>query len=426
MKEITKVELQFTDLAGNLRSVDVSWESYNECKTYGKGIDGSSVGMAPVEKSDLLLKPIQSTFFQIPWNPTVGRVLCDIYSPPERVEDFGKEQQCEFSPRLILKRVLKRASEMGYDFLTSAEMEFFVLNNGRPLDGTGYFSPTPLDIGAPIRREIFDTLPMAGMYGLYLHHEVSTGQHEICLQHDNALKMADNIVTFRFIARNLASKKGLLLTFMPKPFQGANGSGMHIHMSLYDQRERNVFYGRGRISDLAKNFIAGILENAKALTAVAAPTVNSYKRLVPGYEAPVYISWGFMNRSALIRVPAFSSEDAARIELRMPDSSCNPYLLYACVLAAGLNGIENGIKLKEACAINTYNNGSQFEVLPSTLGEALEEIAGSRLMTSTIGEEALSRFIKTKRQEWKAFAKQNEWNPHEITKWEIERYTDFV
>ena len=426
MKDITKVELQFTDLAGNLRSVDMSWESYSECKTDGKGIDGSSVGMAPVEKSDLLLKPVESTFFQLPWNPKVGRVLCDIYDPPERVEDFGKEQECEFSPRFILKRVLKRATEMGYDFVSSAEMEFFVLNNGRPLDGTGYFSPMPLDIGAPVRREIFDTLPMAGMHGLYLHHEVSTGQHEICLRHDNALKMADDIVTFRFIAKNLASRKGLLLTFMPKPFQGANGSGMHIHMSLFDQRGRNVFYGGDRISDLAKNFIAGILENAKALAAVAAPTVNSYKRLVPGYEAPVYISWGFMNRSALIRVPAFSSKDAARIELRMADPSCNPYLLYACVLAAGLNGIEKGIKLKEACTINTYNNGSEFEVLPSTLEEALEEIARSKLMTSTIGGEALSRLINTKSQEWRGFIKQNEWNPFEITKWELERYADFV
>lgn len=426
MKKNTKVELQFTDLVGNLKSIDVSSESYNECKTSGKGVDGSSIGMAPIEKSDLLLKPIESTFFSLPWDSTIGRVLCDIYDPAESVEDFGKETECEFSPRFVLKKVLKKGKEMGYDFMTSAEMEFFMLSNGHPLDRTGYFSPMPLDMGAPIRREIFDMLPIAGIHGLYLHHEVSTGQYEICLRHDNALKMADDIVTFRFIAKNLAFRNGLLLTFMPKPFQAINGSGMHIHMSLIDKKGENLFYGRGRISNIAKNFIAGILENAKSLAVLAAPGVNSYKRLVPGYEAPVYICWGFMNRTALIRVPAFSSKDAARVELRMPDPSCNPYLLYACVLAAGLEGIEKGMDPEEPCSINTYENGSKFEMLPSTLESGLEEIAGSKLMRDTLGKEMLDRFIKIKTCEWKDFIEENEWNPLEITKWELERYMNFM
>lgn len=425
MSSVTKVELQFTTLLGRFKSIDVSSKRFEASIKSGKVIDGSSVHMAQVERSDLLLKPIEGTYFQLPWDPTVARVLCDVFNPSEKARGFGKEN--EYSPRYVLKKTLERAKDLGFKFMTGTEMEFFVLKNGRLLDSAEYFSPTPLDRGASLRREISDTLPIAKMESEYLHHEVSSGQYEICLKYDDALKMADNVVTFRYLAKNLADQRGLLLTFMPKPFEGMNGSGMHIHMSLSNERGDNLFFGRDTLSDVAKFFIGGILIHAKALAAVATPTVNSYKRLVVGYEAPVYIAWGFMNRSALVRIPSFSSKTAARIELRMPDPSCNPYLVFACILAAGLEGIQKRIEPGEPCGINTFENSEDFEALPRNLEEALIEVSKDPLLADVLGKEAQDKFVTLKRKEWEDYIQLHKsWNPLKITEWEKERYLDIL
>lgn len=425
-EKITKIELQFTDLLGILRSIEVNSKNFTEIEKSGKGFDGSSVGFVPVEKSDLLLKPIPETFFQLPWDKKVARFLCDIFRPPEKIEEFLKEKEFELSPRFILKKVLNSAKEKGFNFFISAEMEFFLLKGKEFIDHSFYFSPTPLDAGAKIRREIFDTLLSLNIPIEYSHHEVSKSQHEITLGHSDPLRTADNIVSFKYLAKNLAAKYGFSLTFMPKPFAKINGNGMHLHLSVFDKRKRNLFFGKERISETAKHFIAGILKHAKSIAAIAAPTVNSYKRLVPGYEAPVNICWGFINRSALIRVPAFSKENSARIELRMPDALSNPYLLFAVVLAAGMEGIEKNLDPGENCSINTYRNEEKFEKLPETLEEALKELRKDFLMKEVLGE-ALEKFISLKEKEWQEYVKVHpKWNPLEITEWEFQKYFDLI
>lgn len=420
------VELQFTDLTGALRSIDVSQERFDDAVKLGKVFDGSSIKMAELEKSDLLLKPAMGTYFKLPWNGRVGRVLCDIFYPAEKPADFGREKEHEMNPRRVLKMALDEASRLGYSFMTSAEMEYFVVNNGHPLDEVGYFSPAPQDRGAQLRRDIFKALAGVGVMGEYLHHEVARGQYEICLRYDEALRTADNIVTFKYVVKNMASLKDLTLTFMPKPFSGMNGSGMHIHLSLRDKKSgENLFYGKERISNTAKHFIGGVLAHAKSLAGIAAPTVNSYKRLIAGYEAPVYICWGHMNRSALIRVPSFNSPKSARFELRMPDPSCNPYLVYAAVLAAGLEGISRGIDPGEACASNVYENHKDFEVLPPTLDDALTQLERDALIRRALGEAVVEKYIALKRQEWRSYkAIHKKWDPQEITDWERSRYLE--
>jgi len=420
------IEMQFTTLDGQLKSIEVSHERYKDALELGKVVDGSSTYFAPIEKSDLLIKPAKETFSQLPWNRAVGKVFCDIYHPAERADEFGKERELESSPRYVLKKMLAEANESGYILQAGVEMEYFILDNGSPVDRYGYFSTTPLDKGAPHRRELLQTLESVGIEGEYMHHEVATGQNEICLRHNNALTMADNIMSFKFIAKNLLALKGLGITFMPKPFAGINGSGMHIHMSLRDtQSGINLFHGEERVSQIAKYFIGGVLKHAKALAAIAAPTVNSYKRLVAGYEAPVYVTWGHMNRSALVRIPSFNSAKAARIELRMPDPSSNPYLVYACTLAAGLEGVEARIDPGEPCSENTYHTEGKYPILPANPVQALEELRKDRLFEDVLGSDALQRYISIKSDEWNQYTKLNpDWNPLEITKWEIERYLE--
>jgi glutamine synthetase len=419
----TIVELQFTNLLGELKSIDLEYSRFKEAIKLGKGIDGSSVGLTPVEESDLILKPIMETFFWLPWNRIeAARVLCDIFQPAKNVKEFGKEKEHEYSPRYILKKVLEENRREGYEFITSAEMEFFTLDQGKPLDEAGYFSPPPLDKGTSLRREIMKTLMKVGVQCEYLHHEVSIGQYEVSLKHDSALKTADKIMTFKYVAKNLAAQKGLLLTFMPKPFTGMNGSGMHIHMSLRRGR-RNSFYGEGGISSEAKYFIGGILTHAKALAALAAPTVNSYKRLVAGYEAPVYLCWGFMNRSALIRVPSFNSRKAARIELRMPDPKCNPYLVKAGILAAGMHGIRERMNPGEPFTKNAFENAEGMEHLPLTLKDALLELERDKVIVEALGEGAVKKYISLKMREWRDYEKIHpNWTPLEITEWEKNKY----
>jgi glutamine synthetase len=420
------VELQFTNLVGELKSIDLEYSRFKEALEIGKGVDGSSVGLAPIEKSDILLKPLMDTYFEVPWNSTeAGRVLCDIHRTAETVEEFKREEELELSPRYILKKALTRAREIGYGYLTSAEMEFFILKDGKPLDQVGYFSPPPIDAGAHLRREILEAMSKLELQGEYLHHEVATGQYEISLRYDDALKIADNVMTFRYVASNIAAHQGLTVTYMPKPFVRINGSGMHMHMSLRNNKDgSNVFYDdKERLSKVARQFIGGVLAHAKGLAALAAPTVNSYKRLVPGYEAPVYLAWGFINRSALIRVPYFNSKKAARIEVRMSDPKCNPYLVKAAVLAAGLQGIEEGIDPGEPCSENTFEQLGKYDHIPGTLGEAITELEHDQLIHDVLGAEATERYVEAKKKEWNDYCKEYpQWDPLTITDWERARY----
>ena len=420
------VELLFTPLIGGLKSVEMNGEEYKRAILHGKGIDGSSVRLAPIERSDLLLKPIKETYFQMPGEDTSGKVLCDIYAPAERVEDFDKEEENPLSPRTMLKRVIEaKEKELRCCFVASFEMEFFLLKDGEFLDRVGYFSPQPLDRSVDLRREIIRNLTESEVAWTYTHHEVSTGQYEVCLRHESALRMADNAAKFRYIAKNTAHQRGVDLTFMPKPFPGINGSGMHIHMSLMKEND-NLFYGGGsdRISLLAKHFAGGVLHHAKALAAFLASTVNSYKRLVPGHEAPINLTWGHMNRSALIRVPTFNDAASARLEIRAPDPLTNPYLALAALLAAGSHGIQEKIDPGEPCTVNTYVYG-EYDTLPRDLGEALQALGQDRVLEEALGHEALEWYRRMKMDEWKKYREAHEvWEPSLITKWERDRYLD--
>lgn len=419
------VEMQFTNLAGELKSVDLTYERFKESVRLGKGVDGSSVHMAPLERSDLIIKPIMESYIRVPWDAErTSRVLCDIFKPAETVSEFGREKEYELSPRYILKRNLSRAKEEGYDFVTSAEMEFFVLKDGEFLDRATYFAPPPYDRGAELRRKILTTMTSLGVRGEYLHHEVAAGQYEITLRHDNALRTCDNVMTFKYVAKNIAARAGALITFMAKPFAGMNGSGMHIHMSLGRANE-NAFYAREMLSKLAKHFVAGILSHAKALSALAAPTVNSYKRLVARYEAPVYVSWGFMNRSAMIRLPSFNSKRSARVELRMPDPTCNPYLVQAAILASGLHGIGEQMDPGDAMRNNTYESGEDLEKLPETLKEAIGCLGNDRVILNALGEDAARKYVEIKMRECEEYERINgNWDPTTVTPWETERYLE--
>jgi glutamine synthetase len=422
------IELQFIDMTGQLRSIDIDTERFKNAIKLGKIVDGSSINMKPLEKSDLLLKPIMETYFQLPWNSDVARVLCDMYEPAEKVEDFGKEKEFEISPRYALKKMIKRIEEKGYSFHTSSEMEFFAITENRPYDRAGYMAPPPMDKIASLRREIVKTLSKVNIQGEYTHHEVSTGQYEICFRHNEALKTADNVMTFKYIAKNLASMQNLTLSLMPKPYTGINGSGMHIHMSLFDSEgTENLFFGGGELlSKLAIHFMGGILKHARAISALAASTVNSYKRLLAGYEAPVYVCWGYMNRSALIRIQSFNSPQLARIELRMPDPCCNPYLVFAAILAAGLWGISEKVDPGAPWDKNAYFHHEGLEVIPATLKEALDELEKDKLIREALGSSLMDHYLKIKRKEWNEYQKlYPEWNPNEITEWERNKYLDF-
>jgi len=421
LKGLSFVEMQFVDIYGKLREIDITPERFEESFTQGKVFDGSSVGMATIEDSDLILKPIQKTFFRLPWNNKGARVLCDIFKANKSMEEH------ELSPRFILKKQLKKAEERGYKFFTAVENEFFLLKDGNLLDNASYFYPTPTDKTKKFREESFETLKKLGIEVEYMHHEVAPGQGEISLKVEEALKMADNTVTFRYIAQNIASKEGLVFTLIPKLKPEINGSGMHIHLSLTDLKGENIFYSKDdkfKISKIAKNFAAGILEHFKALAGIVAPSINSRKRLVPGYEAPINKAWGPKNRSALIRIPPFFSKKSARIEFRMPDSTCNPYLAFASLLACGLEGIEKELDPGEACLENTYES-SKFESIPGKQEEIIEELKKDKTIKQALGK-AFNVYIRIKEEELKDYKKQNpKWNPFEITNWELERYLQF-
>jgi glutamine synthetase len=419
------IRFWFTDILGQLKSFSINKDELDDAFEGGMGFDGSSItGFNAIEESDMIAQPDPTTFAILPWRPDesgVGRVFCDIVTPDR--------QPYEGDPRQVLRRALARAEELGFDaFNVGPELEFFLFRDERttePLDRGGYFDLTTLDAGSDVRRDIVLALDRLGIHVEYTHHEVGPSQHEIDMRYAPALKMADDCMTYRITVKEYAMKYGWHATFMPKPIFGENGSGMHTHQSLF-KGGRNAFYDEEDqyfLSDTAKCFIAGQLKHAREISSIFAQWVNSYKRLVPGYEAPVYCAWSRRNRSALVRVPLYhpGKEQATRMELRCPDPACNPYLTFAALLMAGLEGIEKGYELPEPMEKNLYHLSPDerkrlgIEQLPETLGEAIELTAESELVLKTLGEHMFNRFIEIKRQEWEEYRVQ-------VTQWELERY----
>jgi glutamine synthetase len=420
------VRFWFTDILGQLKSFAIGREELPAAFEEGMGFDGSSItGFNRIEESDMIAMPDPSTFRILPWRTgadhKVGRVFCDVLKP-------GGEPY-EGDPRFVMRRALARARELGFDhYYLGPELEFFLFRDDQGtevLDKGGYFDLTTLDVASDFRRDVVFTLRDLGIPVEYTHHEVGPSQHEIDMRFAEGLDMADNCMTYRIAVKEVAMAHGCYATFMPKPLFGENGSGMHTHQSLF-RGEQNAFFDAGGehyLSDVARAFIAGQLRHARELAALFAPSVNSYKRLVPGYEAPVYIAWSRRNRSALVRVPVYhpGKERATRMELRCPDPSCNPYLTFAALLQAGLEGIERGYELPDPVERNLYDLSEDerramgVDHLPETLGEAIEEMARSELVERALGEHVFSRYVDLKRGEWQDYRVQ-------VTPWELERY----
>jgi glutamine synthetase len=428
------VQLQFTDILGIVKAVTIPISRLMDSVQHGTWFDGSSVeGFTRIAESDQYLAPDMRTFNEIPWQPGSGprgtaRVICDVYTP--RGEPF------EGDPRYVLRRQVERARELGFIVNTGPELEFFLLRRGedgsiRPLphDQAGYFDYST-DLAQEVRQDMVDALEAFGIRVEAAHHEVAVGQHEIDFEYADALKTADNAVTFKFTLKAIAQQHGLYATFMPKPIHGINGSGMHVHQSLYSIADRrNAFadpsapYG---LSDLAKSYMAGILAHARGMSAILAPLVNSYKRLVPGYEAPTYITWGRTNRSALIRVPMISpgkSVEGTRAEVRCPDPSSNTYLAFAAMIAAGLDGVERGLVLSEPVEESLFEMDQAritekgIRELPGTLGEAIDELESDPVIGEALGEHVHTHYVSAKRAEWDEYRTQ-------VTGWELDRYLE--
>src|SRR5919109_859105 len=419
------IRLWFTDILGQLKSFSINAEELDDAFEGGMGFDGSSItGFNAIEESDMIAMPDVSTFAVLPWRPEdkgVGRMFCDVLTP--------SREPYEGDPRYVMKRALARAAEMGFDhYYLGPELEFFLFKDDtgtEVLDKGGYFDLTTLDVASDFRRDVVRTLRDLGIPVEYTHHEVGPSQHEIDMRYAEGLTMADNTMTYRIAVKEVALAHGYYATFMPKPLFGENGSGMHTHQSLFTDG-RNAFFDPDDqyfLSDVGKSFIAGQLRHARELSALFAPSVNSYKRLVPGYEAPVYIAWSRRNRSALVRVPVYhpGKERATRAELRCPDPSCNPYLTFAALLHAGLEGIEQGYELPEPIERNLYDlteeerQGMGVQHLPESLGEAIDEMSRSELVERALGTHIFSRYVELKREEWLDYRVQ-------VTPWEIEQY----
>lgn len=423
--DVKFVRLQFTDLFGMSKNIAITVDYLQKALDNKYIFDGSSIdGFVRIEESDMLLYPDIDTFTVFPWRPQNGRVarlICDIYNPDGTA--------FEGDPRFILKKALKEAEALGYTFNVGPECEFFLFHtddNGKPTtithDKGGYFDLSPMDLGEDARRDICLTLEDMGFAIEASHHEVANGQHEIDFRYGEALKAADNLMTFKIVVKTIARRHGLYATFMPKPIAGMAGNGLHTNLSL-SRNGVNVFCDPSDVNGLSKeaySFMAGVMQHIRAITAVANPIVNSYKRLITGYEAPVYNTWATKNRSPLIRIPAVDGNDT-RIELRSPDSSCNPYLTFAIILAAGLDGIKKGLKPPAPIERNIYSMTAEerkahgIERLPDNLGEALDALENDPLVCQTLGSHAASMFIKAKRQEWEDYTTR-------ISNWEIEQY----
>ena len=430
-RDVRFVRLWFTDVLGMLKSVAITSSELEAAFNEGIGFDGSAVdGFARVQESDMLAVPDAGTFQVLPWRPEdagVGRMFCDIRTP--QGEPFTAD------PRQVLKRNLEKAGELGFSFYVHPEIEFFLFagaDDPTPLDKGGYFDLTPLDVQSDFRRQAIQTLEAMGISVEYSHHEVAPSQHEIDLRYADALTMADNIMTYRLIVKEVALQRGIYATFMPKPLAEYWGSAMHTHVSLFDG-DNNAFYDPDdpyHLSDVARRFTAGVLRHAREITAVSCQWVNSYKRLTTGLagpfpsgEAPVYISWGRHNRSSLIRIPLYkpSKMSSARLEFRAPDPACNPYLMLSVLLAAGLKGVEENYELPPETEDNIFamtdaeRRAAGIERLPRDLDEALQDMENSELVAEALGEHVYDFFLRNKRYEWDEYRAQ-------VTPFEVQRY----
>jgi glutamine synthetase len=423
-KNVSFIQFWFTDVLGMLKSFAITPTELEMGMLEGMGFDGSSIeGFARIEESDMVAMPDPTTFRMLPWRPgdrPVARMFCDIVKPDQT--------PYEGDPRYVLKRLLKKIKEKGYSFNVGPELEYFYFKSkAKPeaLDEGGYFDSRPLDMAADLRRETIFALQEMGIDVEYSHHEVAPSQHEIDLRYDEALSMADKTMTYRIVVKEIARQQGCYATFMPKPVFAINGSGMHVHQSL-SQGKNNLFFDENdpyHLSKLAKGYIAGIMKHAREIIAVTNQWVNSYKRLVPGYEAPVYISWARHNRSAMIRVPMYKpgKESATRIEFRAPDPACNPYLAFAVMLAAGLEGVENEYQLPEPIEEDIYKmtekekKKKRIRTLPGNLYEAILEVEKSKLVKKALGEHIFNKFLQNKKIEW------DNYRTH-VSRYEIEKY----
>jgi glutamine synthetase len=412
-KKVKFIRLWFTDVLGYLKSFAITAEELEGALDEGMGFDGSSIeGFARIQESDMMARPDPSTFAILPWRPTedaaVARMFCDVLEPD------GTPYKGD--PRYALKRNLKKAADKGYTFYVGPELEFFYFKGSKStecLDAGGYFDLTPLDVASDLRRDTILALEKMGIRVEYSHHEVAPSQHEIDLRFADGLKMADSAMTYRLTVKEIAMKYGVYATFMPKPLFGQNGSGMHTHQSLF-RGERNAFFdGKDKyhLSKDGKAYIAGLLTHAREICSVVAQWVNSYKRLVPGYEAPVYVSWARRNRSALVRVPMYKpgKENATRAEFRCPDPACNPYLAFAVMLAAGMKGMQEGYELPDPVEKDIFEMNERERAdhgiisLPGSLAEAIAETEKSELVREALGDHIFEKFIENKKIEWDSF-----------------------
>lgn len=422
-KGVELIHLQFTDIAGVMKNVSVPIEQLETALNNQIMFDGSSIdGFVRIEESDMYLYPDVSTFVIFPWSPQEARIICDVYNT-----DGTPFMGC---PRNVLKKSLQKAADLGFKFNVGPECEFFLFNTdekGEPSletqDRAGYFDLSPVDLGGSARRDMIAVLKEMGFKIEAAHHECAPGQHEIDFKYDDALRAADNIMTFKMVVRIIAQRNGLHATFMPKPISGIAGSGMHINMSLENLQGGNAFYDEADVlglSPIAYQFIAGLLKHASDFTAVTNPTINSYKRLVPGYEAPVYIAWSASNRSPLVRVPS-KKGPASRVELRNPDPSANPYLALTVALEAGLDGLNTKMMPPEPVNSNIYHmekdERKEFGIgaLPKTLFEALKNLRNNPLMKEALGDHVYAKFKEQILEECEAYA-------GFVSQWEIERY----
>ncbi len=420
------IRLWFTDVLGVMKSFAITDAELEGAFAEGMGFDGSSIeGFTRIQESDMVAFPNPETFQILPWRPGengVARMFTDVLTPD------GKPFVGD--PRYALKRQLKKAADMGYTMYVGPELEFFYFSDSddtEVLDQGGYFDLTPLDVASDLRRDTVLTLEKMGIPVEYSHHEVAPSQHEIDLRYQDALTMADAVMTYRLVVKEIAYANGVYATFMPKPIQGQNGSGMHTHQSLFT-KDGNAFFDAKdpegfNLSTIGKQYIAGLLKYAPEFCAVTNQYVNSYKRLVPGYEAPTYVTWARRNRSAMVRVPMYKpgKEAATRVELRSPDPSCNPYLAFAVMLGAGLKGIEEGLTLAPEASNNIFKmtpdelKAAKINTLPADLGEAISLFEKSALMKDVLGEHIHSYFVENKKSEWAEYVSQ-------VTGWELDKY----
>jgi glutamine synthetase len=422
--KVSFIQFWFTDVLGRLKSFSVTPSELETGLEEGMGFDGSSIeGFARIHESDMIAQPDPSTFRLLPWRPSdlpVARMICDIHNPDGT--------PYEGDSRYVLKRVLEKCAQKGYTAYLGPELEFFYFADDKKptiLDRGGYFDALPVDRGVELRRDTIFCMQNMGIDVEYSHHEVAPSQHEIDLRYKEALTMADIVMTYRTAVKEIARQNGVYATFMPKPIAGENGNGMHVHQSLF-KGDENAFFDsddKFNLSQTAKYYIAGIMKHAREFSAITNQWVNSYKRLVPGYEAPVYVSWAHRNRSAMVRVPMYKpgKSKATRVEFRSPDPACNPYLAFAVQIAAGLTGIDNKYELPEPIEQDIFemNENAREEAgitsLPGSLFEAIQEVSQSTIVREALGDHIFEKFIANKKKEW------NEYRIH-VSQYEIDKY----